>query len=81
MLQLESTVNEKEKLHAVTTNLNLSFPFPLQQCNDVMLMSYLATLTKGCNSLNEVCPSLDLCIQFSCCIVNEKGATQHGQGL
>jgi len=26
-----------------------------QQCNDVMLMCYLSTITKGANSLNEVC--------------------------
>lgn len=25
-----------------------------QQCNDVMLMCYLSTITKGANSLNEV---------------------------
>ena len=28
--------------------------FLLQQCNDVMLMCYLSTITKGANSLNEV---------------------------
>jgi len=26
-----------------------------QQTNDVMLMSYLATITKGCNTASEVC--------------------------
>lgn len=26
-----------------------------QQCNDVCLMAYLGTLTKGCNTMNQVC--------------------------
>ena len=30
----------------------------LQQCNDVMLMCYLSTITKGANSLNEVSTTL-----------------------
>ena len=27
----------------------------LQQCNDVGLMTYLGTITKGCNTINQVC--------------------------
>ncbi|KAK3726891.1 hypothetical protein QZH41_016689, partial [Actinostola sp. cb2023] len=42
------------------------------QCNDVMLMCYLATVTKGCNSLNEVSHQkyitkrIKVCFQFEC---------------
>ena len=38
----------------VKSSINLS----LQQCNDVSLMTYLGTMTKGCNTINQVMSSL-----------------------
>ena len=40
----------------------------LQQCNDVMLMCYLSTITKGANSLNEVSWKISLDYVTSCSI-------------
>ena len=40
-------LSNKPNTHNVTV-------LPLQQCNDVSLMTYLGTMTKGCNTINQV---------------------------
>ena len=52
LLLVMMTVIVMTLLHPVVT---LTFSIIFQQCNDVMLMCYLSTITKGANSLNEVC--------------------------
>ena len=51
--KFESEFYAVSKLSVITNNLVMSTP--QQQSNDVMLMSYLATITKGCNTASEVC--------------------------